>query len=492
MKHTTITHAICISLLVLSFASLTPGLHAQSPATNTVIATNLSVTNLATPQASTNTVLPLTVQECVAMALDKNRDYLMAKQDVKIKEAAADALYANFFPSLAFKSTLTVLDPAMVDDSKTTLPPTLGGGTMQTVYSPLFTMGLSATYAIPWIPFFSDGAWGMINKGHELLLKDLEQARNKLGKIQQDVTASVSKAFWQLKLAELVYDLTSSNNGRLVAYLDVARRNFNEGRVSKYELLRAQVQLANNQPELLRAENNVRLARVALLQQLSLDLGTRVEIRGRMETAFVTVNEQQALASAMTNRSELKDTDLALEVARLQQDLAEYGTRPQLAAFANYNWELKKTGGLFSQNDRTLESSWNAGLQLSIPISELLNPESKSWNNSAQHEHSIKKAQLLRSNVESLIQLEVKQNFLRLEENRKTIASQKVAVELSTEGLRTARIAYNEGQIGNVQLMDAELDYQKAQLMEYQSWFGYISAKIDLYKAMGILTATLQ
>jgi len=319
MKHTTITHAICISLLVLSFASLTPGLHAQSPATNTVIATNLSVTNLATPQASTNTVLPLTVQECVAMALDKNRDYLMAKQDVKIKEAAADALYANFFPSLAFKSTLTVLDPAMVDDSKTTLPPTLGGGTMQTVYSPLFTMGLSATYAIPWIPFFSDGAWGMINKGHELLLKDLEQARNKLGKIQQDVTASVSKAFWQLKLAELVYDLTSSNNGRLVAYLDVARRNFNEGRVSKYELLRAQVQLANNQPELLRAENNVRLARVALLQQLSLDLGTRVEIRGRMETAFVTVNEQQALASAMTNRSELKDTDLALEVARLQR-----------------------------------------------------------------------------------------------------------------------------------------------------------------------------
>ncbi len=483
MKQKTNKHTV-FSIL-FAFLGLTTAAWAQSGPVSVVQASP-------DVQSRTNAPMVLTVNDCVVMALDKNRDYLMAKQDVLVKEAAADAMYANFFPSLAFKTAVTVLDPNMVEDSKSTLPPTLGGGTMQTVYSPLFTMGLSATYAIPWIPFFSDGAWGMINKGHELLLKDLEQARNKLGKIQQDVTASVSKAFWQLKLAELVYDLTSSNNGRLVAYLDVARRNFNEGRVSKYELLRAQVQLANNQPELLRAENNVRLARVALLQQLSLDLGTRVEIRGRMETAFVTVNEQQALASAMTNRSELKDTDLALEVARLQQDLAEYGTRPQLAAFANYNWELKKTGGLFSQNDRTLESSWNAGLQLSIPISELLNPESKSWNNSAQHEHSIKKAQLLRSNVESLIQLEVKQNFLRLEENRKTIASQKVAVELSTEGLRTARIAYNEGQIGNVQLMDAELDYQKAQLMEYQSWFGYISAKIDLYKAMGILTATLQ
>jgi len=483
MKQKTNKHTV-FSIL-FAFLGLTTAAWAQSGPVSVVQASP-------DVQSRTNAPMVLTVNDCVVMALDKNRDYLMAKQDVLVKEAAADAMYANFFPSLAFKTAVTVLDPNMVEDSKSTLPPQLGGGTMQTVYSPLFTMGLSATYAIPWIPFFSDGAWGMINKGHELLLKDLEQARNKLGKIQQDVTASVSKAFWQLKLAELVYDLTSSNNGRLVAYLDVARRNFNEGRVSKYELLRAQVQLANNQPELLRAENNVRLARVALLQQLSLDLGTRVEIRGRMETAFVTVDEQQALAAAMTNRSELKDTDLALEVARLQQDLAEYGTRPQLAAFANYNWELKKTGGLFSQNERTIEGNWNAGLQLSIPISELLNPESKSWNGSAQHGHSIKKAELLRSNVESLIQLEVKQNFLRLEENRKTIASQKVAVELSTEGLRTARIAYNEGQIGNVQLMDAELDYQKAQLMEYQSWFGYISAKIDLYKAMGILTATLQ
>lgn len=441
--------------------------------------------------ARTNGTLSLTMPECVVMALSKNRDYLVAKQDVLIKEAAAAAAYGNFFPNIGFKTAVTVLDPRMVDDSKSTLPSHLGGGTMQTVYSPQFSLGFSATYAIPGIPFFSDGAWGLVNKGHELALKDLALARNKQGKIQQDVTAAVAKAFWQLKLSELVHELTKSNNERLVAYLAVAQRNFNEGRVSRYELLRAQVQLANNRPELLQAENNVRLARVALLQKLSLDLEMKVDIQGRMETGFVTVNEPQALTNALRNRSELKDAELALEVARLQQDMAKYGMRPQLAAFANYTWELKKTGGLFSQNERTLQGSWNAGLQLSIPLSELLNPASKAWKNSTQYEASIQRAENLRSNIESLIQLEVKQNFLRLKESRDTIASQKTAVELSTEGLRTARIAYNEGQLGNVQLMDAELDYQKARLMEYQAWFGYISAKIDLYKAMGTLTTSL-
>lgn len=454
-------------------------------------ATNAPQTN-ANGSPATKAPMELTVKECVALALSKNREYLMAKQDVQIKDAAADAAYGNFFPSLAFKTAVTVLDPAMVDDSKSVLPPTMGGGVMQTVYSPLFTMGLSATYAIPGIPFFSDGAWGMANKAHDLAKKDLDLAKTRLGKVERDVIAAVSKAFWQVKLGELVYDLTKENNERLIAYLDVARRNFNEGRISQYELLRAQVQLANNQPELLRAENNVRLGRVSLLQQLSLDLGTRIEAKGKMVTTFVSTTEEQAFSNAMSNRSEIKDTDLAIDVARLQQDLAKYGTRPQLAAFANYNWELKKTGGLFSQNERTLKGSWNAGLQVSIPISELLNPASKSWKGSSQYDHAIARAKNMRSNVESLIHLEVKQNFLRLEENRKTIASQKLAVDLSTEGLRTARIAYNEGQIGNIQLMDAELDYQKAQLVEYQAWFGYIAAKIDLYKAMGILTADMQ
>jgi len=432
--------------------------------------------------------LVLTLDECVRLALERNPDFVMARQEVQMKEAAAAAAYGRFFPTIGFNSRVTVLDPVLVEDGKADLTPIAGVPmTIKMVQSPLFTMDFGATYPIPWIPFFSDGAWGMIDAAHDLALKDLGLSKNKLDKAKRDVKASVSKSFYQLKLSEMMHALTKANDERLRAYHDVARRNFYEGRISQYELLRAQVQLANSQPDLLRAENASRLARVALLQKLSLDLNLDLEAVGELRTDFVQINEEDAFAAALTNRSELKDVDLSIDVMKLQEKISEYGARPQLVAFANYSFELKKKGSLFSMEDRKIHGNWNAGAQISIPLSELLNPLSASWKGGDQYEYGVARAETMRRNVESLIKLELRQGVLLLEENLKTIEAQRTALDLSTEGLRVARVAYGAGQISNVELMDAELDYQRAQLTEYQAWYGYIAAKIDLQNAMGTL-----
>jgi outer membrane protein TolC len=433
--------------------------------------------------------LVLSLDECLHLALERNPDFLMARQEVQVKQAAATAAYGNFFPSIAFRSTLTMLEPAMVEESKQDISPLVGrpGATLQTVYSPLFTMGFAATYAIPGIPFFSDGAFGMANAAHDLALKDLDASKNKLDKTKRDVKAAVSKSFYQLKLSELMYALTRANDDRLKAYLDVAQRNFYEGRVSQYEFLRAQVQLANNQPDLLRTEHAVMLAKVVLLQKLALELDHDIETRGELRTEFIDIQEKDALARALANRSELQDIALGIEVLKLQDKLNAGGGRPQFAAFANYNWELRKKWSLFSQEERKLHGTWNAGLQMSIPISELINPASSTWKGGQQFDLGIKRMETMKQNLESLIGLEIRQNVLVLAETRKTIDTQRTALNLSTEGLRIARIAYGAGQLSNVELMDAELDFQRAQLTEYQAWYGYIAAKIDLYNAMGTL-----
>jgi outer membrane protein TolC len=443
--------------------------------------------------------LVLDLDECVRLALERNPDFIMARQEVQMKEAAAAAAYGRFFPSLSFTSRLTFLDPSRIKEGESDvgrfMPGYIPGVTppviIKTVESPLFTMGLSAAYAIPGIPFFSDGAFGLANAAHDLALKDLEVSRNKMRKTVRDVKAEISKVFYQLRLSELMFALTKANDERLQAYHDVAQRNFLAGRVSQYEFLRAQVQLANNQPELLRSENAARLARVALLQKLFLDLDLGLEAKGDLKTDFIFVNEDDALASAIANRTELKDIEASVEVMKLQAKLSKFGSRPQLAAFANYDWELRKKGSMLEQLmgaiDRKLHGNWVAGIQISIPLMELLNPASASHKGAKQYEFGIERAETMKRNVESLIKLEIRRNVLLLEENRKAIDAQVTALTLSTEGLRVARVAYGAGQIGNVELMDAELDFQRAQLMEYQAWFGYISAKIDLQNAMGTL-----
>jgi len=439
-------------------------------------------------------VLTLNLEECLRLALERNPDFIMVRQEVQMKEVAAAAAYGRFFPTITFNSRLTVLDPARIEEGKSQIPGVFTGGadmTIKTVESPLFSMGLSATYAIPGIPFFSDGAFGMANAAHDLAMKDLGVSRNKMKKVERDVKADVTRSFYQLRLSELMVALTRANDDRLKAYHDVARNGFYAGRVSQLDFLRAQTQLANNQPELLRAENGARLARVALLQKLFLDLDLELVVVGELRTDFIAVDENEAFLTAVANRSELQDIDISVEVMKLQEKLAQNGTRPQLAAFASYDWELRKKGSMLEQMtgqiDRKLHGNWVAGLQLSIPISEFLNPASGSRKGAKQYEHGIERAETLKRNVESLIKLEIRRNVLLLEENRRTIDAQSSALALATEGLRVARVAYNAGNLSHVGLMDAELDFQRAQLMEYQAWFGYIMAKIDLQNAMGVL-----
>ena len=450
----------------------------------------------AEPLVSPKEVLVLNLEECTRLALERNPDFIMTRQEVQMKEAAAVAAYGRFFPSISFNTRVTMLDPGTIKEGEMDVGRFTGmqPGTLvvNTVENPLFTMGLSAAYPIPWIPFFSDGAFGMANAAHDLALKDLGVSKNKMKKAERDVKAEVTKSFYQLKLSEMMFALTKANDERLRAYHGVAQQNFYAGRISQYEYLRTQVQLANMQPELLRAENNTRLARVALLQKLFLDLDMDIRVVGDLQTEFIHIDEDEAFASARANRSELQDIAISIEVLKLQEKLATYGNRPQLAAFGNYNFELKRKANMIDYitgniPDRKLNGSWNVGLQLSIPISELLNPASTAWKSAKQYEHGIERAETLRRNVESLIKLEIRRNVLLLEENHKTIEAQASALTLSTEGLRIARVAYGAGQISHVELMDAELDYQRAQLMEYQAWYGYITAKIDLRNAMGVL-----
>ena len=420
-----------------------------------------------------------TLLECIKIALENNKDYLIAKKEVDIKKATVSSARADYLlPTFALNGQYMMLDPKTIDDAKI---PQTNGSVIDTQLTHNWTLGLGVQYHI--------FTWFKQRDAYNLAQKDMKMAEKKLLNIKSLTKSSVSKAFYSLLLSRKLLEVAKANDNRLKAYVAVAQRNFNAGRQSRYELLRTQVQLANNKPKLLSAENGVKLAMVSLLQLLSMDLNKKIQISGKLITSPIKISEKEAIKRALSNRYEIILNKLGHEILKIRRSLARSANKPNITAFFNANLDYKKPGNYFSPTfataDRTIVGSWYTGIQISIPISELF-PWSKTSKDIDVAQHSLDQSILIQEKTIEMIRLEIKQAVLKLDESDKSILANKTTIKLAQEGLRTAKIRYYNGQMGNVELMDAELDYQQAQANLYQSWFNYISAKIDLKKAMGI------
>jgi outer membrane protein len=282
---------------------------------------------LAVQAGAAETVRELRLEDCVRLALEQNKDYIIAEKEVEAQKAGVRAAFAARLPSLNLSGRYTMLDPGTVDDATMTVgaPFFLDPVEVQNAYTHNWAVGLSAQYAIPWIPFFSEGGWGRARLAHEMSKRSLVVAENSLKKIRMDVQSEVKKAFYGLLIAEKVYEVTTANERRVKAYLEVSEANFNAGRVSEYDVLRSRVQLANMRPRVMMAEDTIKLATMALLQQIGEDLDTKITVRGELDEGFITVEEKDALEQALANRVELQELALAVEILKLQERLAAAG-----------------------------------------------------------------------------------------------------------------------------------------------------------------------
>jgi len=429
----------------------------------------------------------LGLEECLKIGLKNNKEYLAAKKSVESAIASKKAAFASFmYPSINFNGGYTYIDKDTAEGSAMTIPagalgPSAPAVTFpQAVYQHNIKLGLGATYAIPFIPFLSDGAWGAARKGYQLTKKQLGIAKSKLKQIKINTIAAILKSYYALLLSQESYKLTLANQKRLEAYLTVAKRNYNSGRISRYELLRARVQVLNNSPKLLNAKHNFKLAKIVLLKTLSLNLDKDISLSGALKTARIKIDEKNALKKGLSNSVDIKQIDLSINILELTKDLNKASSRPAFVAFAN--WETAYNNG-----SKEFSDNWNFGLQLSIPLSEMM-PWSKTKKTVKSTQKSIEGIKISKQSLVEGLKLQIKQALLKLDENSKTIDAQKSSISLSKEGLKIAKIRYYNGQMGNVELMDAELGFQQSQLLLYLAWFNYISAKVDLKTAMGTLT----
>lgn len=252
------------------------------------------------------------------------------------------------------------------------------------------------------------------------------------------------------------------------------------GVASDFEKLQAQVAVANERPNLIRAQNAYRVAAEALLATLGVPSRTQLnpdDVKGELTTEAVSVELQALLDDAEAHRADILAARKDAEAACRSVGEARARYLPKVQALAGYDW----TKDAATARMRDTVDGWNVGLVASV---DLFN----GFSNAAQVSQA--KARRRQAEARELqtrlgVSVEVRQAYSAFEEAREILKSSKQVVEQARESLRMARARYSAGSSNQLDVLQAQSALSQARLTLLQSRYDYVVAVARLEKATG-------
>ncbi|OGS23167.1 MAG: hypothetical protein A2252_02840 [Elusimicrobia bacterium RIFOXYA2_FULL_39_19] len=415
-------------------------------------------------RAEESVVPVLTVEQAVATALNNSPAINIAQQKLKDAKGQEISAFSNFTPTLALTGSYLNLNEAVTSMGMVVSP--------KESYSYGFTVQQNL--------FMS----GKLISAYGISLANMRALQEEYRKTINDVIFETKKAFYNLLLAQKMAELMQESYSQMQQHVQQVKVYYENGIVSKFDLLRAQVQLSNLKPQLKRVSNGVELAGEALNLTIGSPIGTNYILKG--EIAFQEledVNAEKMAKEALNNKPDLKMMAERTAMANKALTLAVEANGPNVVGI--YTWKKAKPYSAFvppttlTWLDDWDTPDWNAVLSVQWPLSFGNYGKLKSAKAQAQQ------AKMGYQVMKDAAVLEVKQVCLALEQEKQNIETQKENIGQAQEALSIAEERYKQGIISNLEYMDTQLALTQAKTNYFQAITNYEIAKAQLMKAIG-------
>ena len=271
--------------------------------------------------------------------------------------------------------------------------------------------------------------------------------------------------------------------------VDDTQVQYDNGLMSEYDLLTAQVQLSNLKPTILQTENSIKLAKLMLKMYLSIPEDVEIDVVGELDALRDDVLAgTDGLTTDVSENTDLRSLELQEEVLRRSLKAANAGRMPTLAAFGTVSYtgndmEPFSFGGMTDADNS--KYFWthpiSVGLQLSVPIFSGLTK----MNKSRELKNQIAQLSLQRDYARQQIDVQVRSALNDLLTARETMYAQELTVEQARKAYKISDTRYRAGAGTILELNSAQLSQTQAQLNFSQSIYDYLSAKAEYDRIVG-------
>ncbi len=294
-------------------------------------------------------------------------------------------------------------------------------------------------------------------------------------KAYNDMRETVTNSYYSMLQADNVQILSRESVNRLEEHLKNVQAQYDVGVVAKVDVLRSEVELADAQQNLIKAENAYQIAEASLNRIIGLPMDTTLKLQDSMQYTPYDNDLKYCLDYAAQHRPELEQAKQGVEAAKGALKVARSGHMPQVSANASQNWNDSNWPGDENGN-------WSVGVGVSLNIFDTGVTMSRIHGAEAD----LAKAEESYRDTEDAVMLDVRSTYLDLREAEKRIGTTKVAVAKAEEDFHIAQVRYMAGVGTNTDVLDAQVALTDAKNNYIQSLYDYNTSKTALETAIGV------
>lgn len=418
-----------------------------------------------TEQTTQNT-LTLTLDKALEIALDENPTIKVAAEEIALKKVASKEAWQSLLPEASLNGSLDHTIKA-AEMKLNDMSFKMGQDGTNTANA-----GLSIN-----LPLFAPAVY----RAMSMTKTDIELAVEKSRASELGLINQVTKAYYQLMLAQDSYEVLQGSYKLAEDNFNVVNAKYQQGAVSEFDKISAEVQMRSIKPNVISAANAVTLAKLQLkvLMGITADVDIKTDDNLTNYESMLFANQLKEEDMSLENNTTMKQFELNMKLLEKNVKSLKTNFMPTLSMSFSYQYQ-----SLYNPNINFFDYTWSNSSSLMFNLSI---PLYRASNFTKVKSARIQMRQLdwNRIDTERKLNMQVVSYRNNMTASSEQVVSNKENVMQAEKAVQIAGKRYEVGKGTVLELNSSQVSLTQAQLTYNQSIYDYLVSKADLDQVLG-------
>ena len=409
------------------------------------------------------------LDKVLEIALSDNAEIQVANKTIEIQKYAKKETIGGLFPSLSVSAN------GVKNIEVATMTMKMGDQVIKAKMGRPYNYSLTATAALPLV---APQLWTAISVSEEQVQLALEQARAS----KVNTIAQVKNAYYSLMLARDSYQALLAGYRTAERNAEETKKKFELGSVSEYDKLTADVQLESIKPNLLQAQNGIKLAEMQLKVLMGIDVNEPMKFAGQLqdfeEGLFADLINLKGDTS-LDDNANLRQLDIQERMLKLSEKINRLGYLPTLALAFQAGYSA------MPEEFNPFDASFYGSASVSLSFSWTLFDGLQKYMKSKQNKFQLENLNTQRENLMRQLELSVTSSLNNIETAAEQVVSNKENVYSAERAYNISEKRYAVGSGTMLELNSSESNLLNARLQYVQSIYNFLSNRATLEQTLG-------
>ena len=414
----------------------------------------------------------LSLEQAVRIGVEHNLTLKAARQDLEASEWGLRQAYSNWLPKVEVAGGYTRLDDETVRRANVFVDMGRQMGIDPSDLKPAAYRESYSTNVTVIQPIYNGGAeWS----GIRMACAGRKISRYALQDAEQETTLRIKRAYFNALKTQERCALAKEATASTEQHLTQVRRRLEVGSGNRADVLRWEVQLAQDQGNAVEAENGLAISKAALNEAMGVALEESYELAPVSMDEMEEGGTDDPMAPSAAAHPSVRTMQASVDLQQANVRMAQSGFQPKVNMAYNRSWEQDDTIQL--DGDKT----WSVSIQAHFPIFNSFGDYAGVRKAKAQK----RKTEMTAERVRKGILLQVTSASLNVTAARTRIKIARKGVEQAEENLRIVQNMYDVGTLSNMDLIDTQLARNGARANLINAVYDYYIAEAELERALG-------